>query len=82
MARFFFDTSIDGSHMLDPDGLEYADLARALRDARASLAALVAEALGQDTDHDAHHCAITMRDSTGQVVARFSADLREENGPA
>ena len=77
MARFFFDTSIDGSLMRDAEGLEYVDVARAHRDARRSLVALVAEALGRD----AHHCAIAMRDSSGQVIARFSADLREESGP-
>jgi hypothetical protein len=80
MARFFFDTNIDGSPMHDGEGLEYANVGRAYRDARRSLVALVAEALGENAHHDAHHCAITMRDSSGQVVARFSADLREESG--
>ena len=80
MAHFFFDTSIDGSPMRDAEGLEYANVARAYRDARRSLVALVAEALGQNAHHDAHHCAITMRDSSGKIVAHFSADLREESG--
>ena len=82
MARFFFDTSIDARTLHDAEGLEYGDIARAHRDARKSLTALVAEALGEDAHHGAHHCAITMRDSSGQVVARFSAVLREESGRA
>ena len=78
MMRFFFDTSIGDSHMRDEEGLDYADLARARQDARRSLAALVAEALGQD----ASHCAVTMRDSSGRVIARFFADLGEDAGTA
>ena len=74
MMRFFFDTSIDESHMRDEEGLEYAGLARARQDARRSLAALVAEALGRD----AHHCAVTVRDSGGKVIVRFFADLGED----
>ena len=78
MARFFFDTSIGESPMRDAEGLEYPDAARACRDARRSLAALVAEALGDDAHHmTPHHCAVTVRDSSGQVVARFFASLGE-----
>ena len=76
MLRFFFDTSISENHMRDADGLEYPDVARACRDARRSLAVLVAEALVQE----ASHCAIIVRDSSGKVVARFFAELGEDNG--
>lgn len=75
MARYFFDTSIGASHLRDEDGLEYADLARARQDARRSLAALVAEALGCD----ATRCAVTVRDSSGKVVAQFFAELGEDS---
>ena len=78
MARYFFDASIGDSHMRDEDGLDYADPARARQDARRSLSALVAEALSCD----ASHCAVTMRDSSGTVIARFFADLGEDAGPA
>jgi hypothetical protein len=78
MARFFFDTSIGEIHMRDVEGLEYADVARARQDARQSLAALVAEALGADADH----CAVTVRDSSGKFIVRFFADLGEDTGPA
>jgi hypothetical protein len=74
MARFFFDTSIGESHMRDEEGLECPDAARACREARRSLVALVAEALGDD----AHHCAVTVRDNSGQVVTRFFADFGED----
>jgi hypothetical protein len=74
MARFFFDTSVGESHMHDAEGLEYPDVARACREARRSLAALVAEALGDD----ANHCAVTVRDSCGKVAARFFANLGED----
>ena len=76
MQRFFFDTSVGESHMRDAEGLEYSDVARACQEARRSLAALVAEALAQE----ASHCAITVRDSSGKVVARFFAELGEDNG--
>ena len=79
MARFFFDTSVGESRMHDAEGLEYLDVARACRDARRSLVALVAEALGDDARHiTPHHCAVTLRDSSGQVVARFFASLGED----
>ena len=79
MARFFFDTSIGEAQMRDAEGLEYPDVARACRDARRSLVALVAEALGDDA-HPAppRHCAVTVRDSSGKVIARFFADLGED----
>ena len=79
MLRFFFDTSIGESHMHDAEGLEYPDVARACRDARRSLVALVAEALGDDVHHTTlPHCAVTVRDSSGKIVARFFADLGED----
>ena len=83
MARFFFDTSIGESHMRDEEGREYPDVVRACRDARRSLVALVAEALGDDTPPTPpHHCAVIVRNSSGRVIARFFADLGEDISPA
>ena len=79
MARFFFDTSIGEAQMRDEEGLEYPDATRACRDARRSLVALVAEALGDDVHHTTSpHCAVTVRDSGGKIVARFFAGIRED----
>ena len=79
MARFFFDTSIGESHMRDGEGLEYSDVARACHEARRSLVALVAEALGDDAPPTPpRHCAVTVRDGSGKVVARFFAELGED----
>lgn len=78
MTRFYFDTSIGETSMRDEEGLEYAEEARARRDARRSLVALVAEALAQE----AQCCAVTMRDSSGEVTARFFANLGEDRGTA
>ena len=74
MVRFFFDTSIGESHMHDAEGLEYPDVARACHEARRSLTALVAEALSDN----ANHCAVTVLDSSGKVIARLIADLGED----
>lgn len=78
MARFFFDTSIGEAQMRDEEGLEYADVAQARRDARCSLTALVAEAIAQE----ASHCAIAVRDFRGGLVARFYACLGEDRNTA
>ncbi len=63
--------------MRDAEGLEYPDVARACREARRSLVALVDEALGGG----ANHCAVTVRDSSGKVIAQFFADLGKTSAP-
>jgi hypothetical protein len=76
MQRFFFDTSIDGSEIVDEVGLEYPDLAAAIGDARRSLPDLVAEAAGRG----AQSCAVTVRDDSGNPLRRFFATLGEDAG--
>jgi len=74
MARFFFDTSIGEALMRDEGGLEYGDVESARYSARTSLSALVSEAIAQD----ASYCAISVRDSSGEVVVRYFAHLGED----
>lgn len=74
MQRFFFDTAVDETETRDVEGIEYHDLATALRDARCSASQLLCEGKSRT----AEVCVVTIRDDTGKTVRKIIVELREE----
>jgi hypothetical protein len=74
MHRFFFDTAVDDTVTRDAEGIEYADLASAIKDARLSASRLLSEAASIKSIV----CTVTIRDCAGITMRIITAELRDE----
>ena len=74
MQRFFFDTTVDDKDTRDAEGIEYADLVTAVRDARHTVSQLLSEAASKNIVV----CRVTIRDCTGKTIRIITAELRDE----
>ena len=74
MARYFFDI-VDGGLSLDDEGVEFADVRTASREALQSLPDLAESHI---TDHQAGEVTVTLRDDRGTSLYRATLKIDTE----